>query len=131
MNPHTIEQILRNIAERKRLISLEQQRLARLSEEERERERYLEGDAIQFLDIEAEESEAEEETDSVVEDGFEEAIDSLLPRDSRGIAYIFVKPHWKKLKQIRSDEYYDLSKRERREVVRRTRQWARITSRKR
>ena len=86
----------------------------------------MEGDAIQFLDIEA-----EEETDSVVEDGFEEAIDSLLPRDSRGIAYIFVKPHWKKLKQIRSDEYYDLSKRERREVVRRTRQWARITSRKR
>ena len=126
MNPHTIEQILRNIAEQKRLISLEQQRLARLSDEERERERYLEGDAIQFLDIEA-----EEETDSVVEDGFEEAIDSLLPRDSRGIAYIFVKPHWKKLKQIRSDEYYDLSKRERREVVRRTRQWARITSRKR
>ena len=131
MNPHTIEQILRNIAERKRLISLEQQRLARLSDEERERERYLEGDAIQFLDIEAEESEAEEETDSVAEDGFEEAIDGLLPRDSRGIAYIFVKPHWKKLKQIRSDEYYDLSKRERREVVRRTRQWARITSRKR
>lgn len=126
MNQSTIDQILRTMEERERLAQLERRRLAALSEDERRREREIESMAIEFLDLEAEESEGEDESDPIVEDGFNRAFDDLLPRDSKGIAYLFVKPHWRKLKQIRSDEFYDLTRLERREVIRRTRQWARI-----
>lgn len=126
MNQSTIDQILRTMKERERLVRLERRRLATLSEDERRREREIESMAVGFLDLEAEESEGEDESDPIAEDGFNRAFDDLLPRDSKGTAYIFVKPHWRKLKQIHSDEFYDLTKLERKEVIRRTRQWARI-----
>ena len=126
MNQSTIDQILRTMKERERLAQLELQRLAGLSKDERRREKEIESMAITFLDLEAEESDGEDESDPIAEDGFNRAFDDLLPRDSKGNAYLFVKPHWRKLKQIRSDEFDDLTKLERREVIRRTRQWARI-----
>ena len=123
MNQSTLDQILRSMDERERLEQLEQRRLATLNAEERENERMLEGDVLQFLDLEAIESEGEE-SDQTAEDGFDEAVDDLLPRDSRCCASVFVRPHWNRIFQTRSLEFDDLNEREQRRVVSRTRQWA-------
>ena len=72
--------------------------------------------ARQFLDIEAEESEGEDESCIAAEDGFEAAFEDSRPLDSKGEPFIcFVGKH---LVKILSNEYFDLSDREKREVKR-------------
>ena len=72
--------------------------------------------ACQFLDIEAEESEGEVESCIAAEDGFEAAVEDSRPLDSKGKPFVcFVG---KCLVKILSNEYFDLSEREKWEVKR-------------
>jgi len=115
-----IQFILSNLEAREVLRGLERKRFRGMTPEEIRREKRVSRRvgyaARQFLDIEAEESEGEVESCIAAEDGFEAAFEDSRPLDSKGEPFVcFVG---KRLVKILSNEYFDLSDREKREVKR-------------
>ena len=109
-----------NLEAREELRRLDRERFRGMTPEEVSREKRVSRRAgyaaHQFLDIEAEESEGEVESCIAAEDGFEAAVEDSRPLDSKGEPFIcFVG---KRLVKILSNEYFDLSGREKREVKR-------------
>ena len=73
-----------------------------------------------LIDAEAIETEDEGSSYSAAEDGYESAIDGMLPRDSKGNSYLIVVGDCRRLLKVNSVEYFSFDRRERSRICRET-----------
>ena len=114
---HVEQRVVANEERNRYLASLsEGERLAVRAEHEGMIER-----VSSLIDAEAIETDDEGSSYSVTaEDGYESAIDGMLPRDSKGNSYLVVVGGCRRLLKVNSPEYFSFDKKERSRICRET-----------
>ncbi len=119
MNASVIDQILRCMTLQSHARKAERRKLALLTPKQRRELVKRRSIVSQFFDDEAIESDGEISEDSGCEQGLERMIKSLRPVDSKGIAFVSIVGRRGQLMKVHSKEFFDLSSRERRKIIRR------------